>query len=127
MYTNTSIQDTIKLGELTAKLTHLMSASPTAALRAGAAIEAEFAKLSGPTTLSSTLADAQATINRMGNDRQADASTIVAEAKAEWMRIVPTLSAVRLAQLKAEVGSAEVVLLARYKQQEAARLRGALG
>jgi hypothetical protein len=127
MYTNTSLQDSIRLGELTAKLTHLMRASPTAALRAGAAIEAEFAKLSGPTTLSSTLADAQETINRMGTARQADASAIVAEAKAEWMRIVPTLSAVRLAQLKAETGGAEVVMLARFRQQEADRARGALG
>jgi hypothetical protein len=109
---------------MTAKLTALMDKNPTAAMRAGEAIERECGAV---TTLKSTFEDANEAIAAMSNGTRADAASVVATAKAEWAAIVPTLTPVRLAQLRAEVGPEAVMLLCRYKQLEAARARNAAG
>jgi hypothetical protein len=120
----TSIENTTKLGHMVAQLTTLMDKNPTAALRAGEAIERECAKV---TTLSASeqMADAQVAIMAMGKGARQAETDSVATLTAQWDKTRLTLSPVQLASLRALEGDNPVRLQMRWNLIEATRARGA--
>jgi hypothetical protein len=115
----TSIDNTMKLGQMVAQLTTLMDKNPTAALRAGEAIARECGTM---TTLSA--ADVQAQIMAMSNGRGAAATDDVARLTAEWSKVAPTLTPVQLASLRALEGDSPVRLMMRWNLIRDAKARG---
>jgi hypothetical protein len=116
----TTIENTIKLGQMLTRLTALMDKNPTAALRVGSAIERE----SGPVTLSATFEDAQTAINAMSNGPRQAAADTVAELEREWVRVSATMRGAEIEHLKQQVGPNPVMLAMRARLIAEIRAKG---